>query len=442
MWIRNTLVGLALMALVAPQLASANGRLPDGTGVDGFPNSSILFPTTFGLLISNDAGATFNWVCESNIGYGGTYDPDYAIATNGDVWATTFEGLRVSRDGTCNWETIAGPLDGRFIADVEIASDGRVWATSATGGQDNNIFVSDDGATFTAGNLSDPIIWWRSIRIAPSDPDIIYVSGFKLAQPDGAGGMLPPEAHLRKSIDGGATFLPMPITDFTFGQSPNLFIDAISPDNPDLVFARVLGARAPIGDDIYRSTDGGATWTRVLEFQDIVTAFTILADGLTVVAGTRNNCIGDEETDEKGCVRISNDGGATFTAPTTEPKMGCVFERGPGELLACGANWEPDNFALARSTDGGNTWDKIVRFSEIAGPLSCGEESPQFECAAKDWPPLCIQLGICATSDAGPGADAGEGGDGNGGSCFGCSSTGSGLALLLVLPFVWRRRRR
>ena len=54
---------------------------------------------TFGLLVSHDDGAGFYWVCEQNIGYEGTFDPKYRIGANGDIYATTFEGLRVSRDG-------------------------------------------------------------------------------------------------------------------------------------------------------------------------------------------------------------------------------------------------------------------------------------------------------------------------------------------------------
>jgi len=442
MRIRLAAIAFTAAALIAPSLADANGRLPDGTSVrvDG---DKILFPSTFGLLTSDDDGASFQWVCEVNIGYGGTYDPDYAVSANGDIWATTFEGLRVSRDDGCTWETVNGSEP--FYSDVEIGPDGRIWAATASGGAPNDVYVSSDGVNFVGSNLLDPIIWWRSVRVAPSDADTLYVTGFKLAQADGNGGMLPPEAHLRKSIDGGATWAELPVTDFTFGSSPNLFVVAVAPADPNIVFARVLGARDPTGDDIYRSIDGGATWTLALSFQDFVNAFTILSDGLTVIAGTRGNCIGDEPDNMKGCVQRSEDLGATWALATQQPKMGCIHEGQNGEVLACGANWEPDNFALGRSTDKGQTWSKIVRFSELAGPLSCPVESPQFECSALDWPSLCVQLGICDTVDAGGSAnDAGEGEDdgGKGGGCFGCSSGTSGLALIVVLPILWRRRKR
>jgi hypothetical protein len=430
-------VGLAFAGLLTPS-ANANGRLPATVNVDSYKSNFVLLPSTFGLLVSSSGGDSFEWICENNVGYGGTYDPDYSIAADGSLWATTFEGLRVSRDSGCSWETAGGNLEGHFFQDVEIGGDGRIWAGSATGGEDtNDIFVSsNDGLTFTSAGLTGPG-WWRSIRVAPSDPDRIYAAGFLPPQSDGEGGMTPAEALLRVSTDGGAnwTVLDASATNFTFGSQPNLFVEAVHPTNPDIVFARVLNAREPIGDDIYRSDNGGQTWTNVLSMRDFIGAFLVRSDGQTVIAGTIGNCIGDPEELDKGCVRISTDGGLTFNAPTTEPKMACIHESGD-ELLACGANWEPDNFALGRSTDGGQTWEKVFRFAELSGPVSCPETSPQFECAAFDWPSLCIQLGICNAGDE-PIVDPPEEPKG----CLGCSSAGTTLGLVFLLPWAWRRRR-
>ncbi|MEE9385011.1 MAG: hypothetical protein V3V08_16525 [Nannocystaceae bacterium] len=442
------LIAFVLVAFATTDDASANGRPLGGTGADSHGADFILFPTTLGLLVSSDDGAAFNWICEGNVGYGGTYDPDYAISDAGDVWATTFEGLRVTRDGGCTWTTMGGAiLENHFFSDVEVGSDGKVWVASATGGAPNDVFVStDDGVTFVSAGLLEEKIWWRSLVIAPSDPLTLYVTGFRLAEPDGNGGMIPAEAHVRRTTDGGANWEPLPVTDFAFGSAPNVFIVAVSPLDPTIVFARVLGARDPTGDDIYRSADSGATWAAPLQFQDPISAFKILADGTTVIVGSRGNCIGDPPTAEKGCVQRSTDGGVTWALATEQPKMGCLHQRSNGELIACGANWDPDNFALGRSIDGGQTWDKVVRFSEISGPLSCAAESPQFECAAKDWPALCVQLGICDGGDAGAtDPDAGIGGGdegGGGGGCFGCSSSSGGIALLALLPLGWLSRRR
>ena len=75
-------VALALVLRFAP--AAANGRPPVTNGVYVHPSDpqSILVRTTFGLLVSRDGGCSFRWICEQNVGYGGTYDPHYAIAHN------------------------------------------------------------------------------------------------------------------------------------------------------------------------------------------------------------------------------------------------------------------------------------------------------------------------------------------------------------------------
>ena len=104
--------GWVLAAVLAPTLAWASARTPLTNGVFLRPGDdhSLYVRTTFGLLISHDDGCTFRWVCEKDVGYGGEFDPKYAIATDGTIFATTFTGLRVRRDGGCSWVTAtAGP---------------------------------------------------------------------------------------------------------------------------------------------------------------------------------------------------------------------------------------------------------------------------------------------------------------------------------------------
>ena len=99
---------LASSLAMARHRAMANGRPPVTNGVyfqARTMRSSLYVRTTFGLLVSHDDGCSFRWVCEQNIGYGGTFDPKYAIATDGTIFATTFTGLRVSRDGGCSFTT-------------------------------------------------------------------------------------------------------------------------------------------------------------------------------------------------------------------------------------------------------------------------------------------------------------------------------------------------
>jgi len=70
------------------------------TGVAVRPGDphTLYVRTTFGLVISANDGCSFHWVCEQAIGYGGDFDPKYAVAADGTLYAATYAGLRVSRD--------------------------------------------------------------------------------------------------------------------------------------------------------------------------------------------------------------------------------------------------------------------------------------------------------------------------------------------------------
>src|SRR5690349_20187638 len=94
-----------LLAAVVPRAADANGRYPQAVSIHFQPgnNHRILVGATFGMLLSEDDGATWRWTCEKNIGYGGIFDPTYEISQAGTIFATTFDGLSISRDSGCNF---------------------------------------------------------------------------------------------------------------------------------------------------------------------------------------------------------------------------------------------------------------------------------------------------------------------------------------------------
>jgi photosystem II stability/assembly factor-like uncharacterized protein len=439
-------VAAAMLASAAAMLAArdshANGRPPATTNVRFQPDDTetIYLPVTFGLLVSSDGGESFRWVCETAIGYGGTFDPDYAIDADGAIYATTFKGLRVSRDQGCTWETLDdGISPTAFLSEVEIGPDGRVWAPTSTGQGPNDVFVSTDGTSFVSSNLPVEKDWWISIRTTPADVNRLYVSGFTPPQ----GSDIPAQALLRRSDDGGQKWTELSVDGFTFGDQPRLYVVGVSPMQADVVFARAVAAVEPFGDALYRSQDAGVTWEKKIEFNDTLSAFHIRPDGQTVIAATVNGCPGDSDPLAKGCVQISHDGGVTWALAAEQPRLACLDERSDGTLFGCGANWEPDNFSLGSSTDG-ESWEKVYRFSETAGPLECESGTEQAECAALTWPGLCEMFGICVRGpDAGPPPEMSDGG---------CCSVESGSdtdwipgVLVVLVALAWggvRRRRR
>ncbi|MDQ1410568.1 MAG: hypothetical protein QOJ41_2303, partial [Acidobacteriaceae bacterium] len=123
--------------------------------------------------------------------------------------------------------------------------NGGVWKSEDYGRTWNPIF--DQQQTQSIG----------SIAIAPSDPDIIYVgSGEGLHRPDLSIG-----DGIYKSTDGGKNWTHLGLREGQ--QIPALAID---PRDSKRVFAAVLGH--PYGPNeergLFRSTDGGQSWEKVL----------------------------------------------------------------------------------------------------------------------------------------------------------------------------------
>jgi MYXO-CTERM domain-containing protein len=439
---------VALAAVAAP--ASADGRLPGSTTLrfDPAQPERVALGTTFGLVLTDPSGADARWVCDSAVGYGGEYDPDYAFhPTRDELWATTFQGLRVSRDGGCVFTSVGEPVgDGIWVGDVEIGGDGRVWAATSTGSAPNDVFVSDDGETFVSTGLVEPTTWWESVVTAPSDPQRVWVTGYDPA----AGGTV----HLRRSADGGETWSAMPLDGIQLGRTPRAVMAGLAPLDPSIVFLLVRGARSALEDTLYRSADDGTSWTRVLELAGPLRGFAISPDGQTVYAGTAVHCPGDDPTAARGCLMKSVDAGLTFAEAATSPRIGPSttpttsngLAFGPDDALyALGSNGL-DGFILGRSSDGAASFEPVLRLPDIDGPASCPAGSEQASCAAIAWDLVCLKHFICPAPDS-PDADPQDGtvpvdaGTGGCGCRHGGASSIGGLGGLALTALLARRRR-
>lgn len=431
-------------AVLAPALALGNGRAPLTNGVHFQPGDdrSIYVATTFGLLVSHDDGCSFRWICEQNIGYAGTFDPHYRIAQDGTIFATTFTGLRVSRDGGCSFTTATAELPagdpGRiadsWIAAVDIAPTGDVWAVTADNGKPNNVYRStDNGRTFAPAGLASPTIWWKSVAVAPSRAQRVYVTGYQVAGALPDGGQSPPTTHVEISDDAGAHWQASALAGVRFAPMPLVYVLGVDPTDPDVVLISSIGANAA-GDLLYRSSDGGATWTEVLATTSPIVDLAIEHSGNVLVATLGTGSF------------QSTDHGASFSAMTSPPQLACVGQRGDGAIFGCAANWEPDFKAVARSSDAA-TWDKLFRFVELAGPLSCPAGTGQASMCDGLWPALQQQFGATGPTACGaPVADVTTPPRKSGGCCDAGASPGdlgaiAGLAALCGGALRRRRRR-
>lgn len=440
---RRLLAAAAAVAGLAG-VAWANGRPPATTSVHVRPGNEqdVYVATTFGFLISHDDGCSFRWVCESAVGYSGTYDPKFRIAHDGTIYATTTDmGLRVSRDGGCEFTT-AGlhghPELETWVDALDLGPQDDVWIGTAKSGGSNDVYHSiDAGRSFTSVGLKSATIWWKSIRVAPSLATRIYVTGYQVASSkvdilDSIPNRPPgPAAFVMRSDDTGAHWSQLPLDGVATATVPLVLVEAVDPQDPDVVLARSVGAAFP-GDRLYRSEDGGETWTEVLATADPIRDVIFTHDHRVLAATIASG------------VNASTDGGRTFAPLPNQPQTACLTERDDGELFACGANWEPDFKAVARSADA-TQWDKVFRFVELAAPLSCPHHTVQYEtCELKNWPVLREQFGATPPACAGivTEPDAAGPPPGGGGGCCDASDQAPLTGLFGVMLILIVRRRR
>jgi MYXO-CTERM domain-containing protein len=442
-------VGLA--CLLAASIALANGRGPLTNGIYFKPGDphSLYVRSTFGLLISHDDGCTFNWYCEGNVGYGGNFDPKYGIATDGTIFATTFNGLRISRDGGCSFSTNASLPPETWIDALDISPNGEVWVGTASSGAPNDIYRStDNGVTFQSRGMLSPTIWWKSVKIAKSNAMRVYIAGYQVAGTLPDGGQMQPTAHLFHSDDDGGTWIESPLTGVTYGATPVLTIAAIDPTNPDVAFVVSQGANPPMGDILYKTTDAGQTLTQVLAAGGVI-GDVVIKDANTVYATT---FVPNGMSVIGGPAYVSTNAGMSFSAMTGAPQLGCLGLREDGTLLGCGANWVPDYMAIAKSSDNAATWQKVWRFVELYGPGTCAAGNAEEDvCAEQQWGNLSAQFGVTGPS-CGPLTGQVYGGIGsdpatpvNPKKKAGCCDAGSGPSgpvALAGLVMIWLRRNR
>jgi len=153
------------------------------------------------------------------------------------------------------WRMIGPMRGGRTRAVAGVPSEPNVFYIGAVNG---GVWKTRDaGRTWQPIFDGQPTQSVGAIAIAPSDPNIIYVaSGEGLRRPDLSVGN-----GIYRSADGGRTWTHGGLIDGQ--QIPEVAVD---PRDPNRLFAAVLGH--PYGPNeergIYRSRDGGATWERVL----------------------------------------------------------------------------------------------------------------------------------------------------------------------------------
>src|ERR1043165_9989230 len=172
--------------------------------------------------------------------------------------------------GALRWRNIGPFRGGRVTAVAGIPSQPLVYYMGATGG---GVWKTDDaGLTWT--NVSDGFFHTGSVgavAVSQSDPNVVYVGmgeGCLRGNLSSGGGGY-------KSTDAGKTWTHVGLADTS--QIGRL---QVHPTNPSLVYVAAIGhpygANAERG--VFRSKDGGTTWQKVLYVNDKTGAADIAMD--------------------------------------------------------------------------------------------------------------------------------------------------------------------
>jgi len=367
---------LALLLWSIPATALGHGRFPELGRMAFHPSDDdvILVRGTFGLVATDDGGATFRWVCPTVYGGRWTEDPAITIAADGSFIVGIFDGLARGTGGGCDWGFPSTDLTDEVVIDVDRSGDATiVYALTSSGGRDNELYASsDDGVTWAAtGPSIDPILF-ETVRVAPSDPSQIYLTG---AYPPTAD--MPRRPFVYTSDDAGVTWTAVAFTDFRDGDR-NVYLLGVDPSNPQRTLIRV---RADEDDRVYESTDGGATFSEVFSLAS-ADAFAWSDDGSTVWIGGRIDT----------SLHRSDDGGRTFTQVRDDLTVSCIGLRG-AELFVCADNYA-EGFALGRSTDDGVTIDPLLVFADLDGLVMCGADADTPTVCTDELDDLALDLGL------------------------------------------------
>ena len=323
-------------------------------------------------------------ICESNpklwyVGYatgglwkttnrGVTYSPVFDKESTSSIGAVAVVDAPQSWPGWAEADDSARAA-GDTPADRAKAGIGRiVWVGTGEGNGRNSsswgngVYRSTDaGASFTHLGLAD-VHDIPALAVDPRDPDTCYIAG--LGHLWGANA----ERGIYKTSDGGANWTKALFIDDATGACDV----TINPASPDEIFAAMYARRrtgwsfqsgGPEGG-IYRSRDAGQTWTKLagdLPPQTGRIGLSICrADPRTIYASVESDTSGkiaDEWNDRsrKGGIYKSTDGGDSWTQMSDFNPRAFYFSRILADPNNCDRVWL-GGWYLYLSTDGGATF--------------------------------------------------------------------------------------
>lgn len=395
---------LALALLPAPPAAAGTNRWTTRGPYGGSVGAVAVHPTQPGVVLTGTFGAGVFRSTDGGITWRRSsaglpvdtlvFDIAYAPSQPSIVYLATYAGgLFKSTDGGVSWRHTGG-LRGGTIVTVAVRETDAHEVFASSGSQTWRTL--DGGATWSEVRRSDDESLWAAELLLPAG-DTVYAAGpdFLVSHDGGTTwteGAAPPHVQtlvadpadartvligsgsgVHRSTDGGRTFtrvMDVPVLDFveslTFHHS-----------NPKVVFAGAYYSR------VYRSTDGGVTWAPWR-------AGLPAGERAFVASGARGVLVG---LAHHGVYRrtLSDDRWRPSRNGVTAPHVGAiVVPPTGGSTVYAGTHRQ----GVLRSDDSGTSWRSAGLYGRIVSALAVHPKSASVLYAATD-------AGVYRSSDGG-----------------------------------------
>ncbi|MEM1192234.1 MAG: hypothetical protein AAGH42_02445 [Pseudomonadota bacterium] len=265
---------------------------------------------------------------------------------------------------------LVGPagMSGRIAAVDAVASDPNTIVVGASTG---GLWMSHNGGLNWTPVFDDqPVASIGAVAINQGNPDIIWVGTGEgnVRNSTSVGG------GVYKSVDGGKSFTYMGL-----GRTERIHRIALHPDNPNVAYVAALGQLWSENPErgIFKTNDGGKTWSKVL-YVDEKTG----ATDIQMVPGNPNKLFAGmwqfrrwpyffKSGGEGSGLYVSHDGGESWDKLTEDDGLPAgeigrsafaISKSNPSRVYAL---IEAEKSALARSDDGGKSWKLVNQDTDI-----------------------------------------------------------------------------
>jgi len=260
---------------------------------------------------------------------------------------------------------LIGPtVTGGRVHDIEaVPSDpSTVFVASASGGLWKS---TNRGITWENVFAEMPVSTFGDVAIAPSDPDIVYAgTGEQNNRQSTSWGN-----GIYRSDDGGESWRHLGLE-----KTRHIGKVEVHPENPDVVYVAALGNLwAPNPErGVFRSTDGGATWEKVLYVDEYTGAVDMVMDPLhpeILFAATYQRLRrtwGFNGGGSGSGIYKTTDGGESWVELTNgipagdKGRIGLAIAASDPRILNARIEYaDNEKQGTYRSEDGGATWERV-----------------------------------------------------------------------------------